>query len=77
MTRSTAATRRPTYRFAVAWIAQEDEPGDLDPAVIAGYISTCLVADLWGKDEADVAEDVARYRRRAALDGSESTRSMG
>lgn len=55
------------YRYAVEWIALNDDPGSddsTDPEVIAGYVSVHLVADLFGKDSRDVAVDVCYYRRR-------------
>ncbi|WP_227271210.1 hypothetical protein [Roseobacter weihaiensis] len=55
--------RRPSYRHAVEWIALEDNPGGEDPADwIAGYLTTHLVADLFGAEPRDVAEDVAKVR---------------
>jgi hypothetical protein len=56
--------KRASYRFVVAWIADNDEPNDFDPASVGGYISTLLLADLFGKDPATVAADVVRYRHR-------------
>lgn len=51
-----------SYRAGVAWIALNDEPIDTDPESIAGYISTTLLADLFGVDPAKVGRDIARYR---------------
>lgn len=61
---SRAATLSPSYRRGVAWIAENDEPDSLDLDDVAGFISTLLLADLWGKDPEVVAEDVVRYRVR-------------
>jgi hypothetical protein len=55
---------RASYRKGVAWIAWNDEPEDLDPENVSGYISTSLLADLFGKDPLDVAKDVVRYRKQ-------------
>jgi hypothetical protein len=50
---------RPTYGAALMWIAQNDASGDNEqPEDIASYISVCLVADLFGKLQGDVARDV-------------------
>lgn len=67
--RSTAATRRPSYRAAVEWIAREDEPSYTDAAevMVESGVAIGLVADLWGKLDEDVANDVARWRRRAGV----------
>lgn len=52
------------YRFGVAWIGENDEPNDLDPDTIDGYVSTLLLADLFGKDPKDVANDIVKYRMK-------------
>ncbi len=67
---------RASYRAGVAWISLNDNPGDDNPltcgrdgaaqatmrASIAGYISTLLLADLFGAEPARVAADVFRHR---------------
>lgn len=58
---------RPTYREAITWIAVEDAPGDNDPPdMLRGYLTVCLVAclvaDLFGKDQDQVALDVYKER---------------
>ena len=77
MPRKRVVTQRPTYRRAVEWIALNDNAGDDDPVKcgrdgnaqaamrtnIAGYLSTVLVADLFGADADDVAADVFILRR--------------
>lgn len=60
--------QRPSYREAVAWIALNDNAGGGDsPEWIAGYVTTGLVADLFGCPQEEVAADVARVRRREGL----------
>lgn len=57
--------KKPSYRFAVAWIAANDEAGSSDATdreIVAGYVSTLLVADLFGCDPALVAADVVSRR---------------
>ena len=54
-------------KFAVDWIALNDAAGDpdaLEAEVVAGYISTLLVADIFNKDPEDVALRVVRRRRK-------------
>jgi len=58
--------KRASYRIGVAWIAQNDEPLDRDPESIAEYISTQLLADLFGVEPARVAADVLRARQKEA-----------
>jgi hypothetical protein len=55
-----------SYRFAVEWIALNDEPTERDPEMVASLISTALIADLFGKPQEKVAADVIRYRKKAA-----------
>lgn len=56
--------KRASYRAGVRWIAENDEPGSIDIDEIDGYISTLLLADLFGKDPRDVAWDIAGYRMK-------------
>lgn len=58
--------KRASYREGVAWIALNDEPTDLDPDSVASYISTALLADLFGKDTSEVAKAIVSYRRQRA-----------
>lgn len=58
--------KRASYREGVTWIALNDEPLDMDPDSIAGYISTILLADLFGVEAARVAKDVLRRRKAPA-----------
>jgi hypothetical protein len=70
--------KRASYREAVAWIADNDEPGDHEVASIAGYISTLLVADLFRLPPVRVAADILRkrlYRHGRGLIHDEATRS--
>jgi hypothetical protein len=56
---SLKATKRPSLLDAISWIAYEDNPGDGDGVEeIAGYISTILVADLFGLDAKALARRV-------------------
>lgn len=61
--------RRASYRNGVDWIAMNDEPEDLDPDSVAGYISTLLLADLFGKPASEVAHDIIRVREKDATEG--------
>lgn len=56
---------RASYRHAIAWIALNDEPGDSDVEVIQSYISTLLVADIFGKEPEAVARAIVRYRKES------------
>ena len=59
-------SRRASYRFGVQWIADNDEPGDLDPEDVAYYVTTLLLADLFGKEPEAVAADIVRRREKEA-----------
>lgn len=60
--------KRPSYRQAIAWVAENDSPGDYDPkdecaVEFAGSIvSAILVADLFGVDSEKVGRDIVAYR---------------
>lgn len=57
-------------REAIEWIADNDNNGEDTPenpdaeVNVAGYISTALVADLFGKSTEYIAEKVMAIRRR-------------
>lgn len=55
--------KRPSYRAAVRWIADNDEPAEREAETIAGLISVVLVADLFGVEPARVAGDVLKARK--------------
>lgn len=55
---------RVNYRYAVAWVALNDEPTCTDTETIAGFISTLLVADLFGLEPFTVAADIVTYRNQ-------------
>lgn len=60
--------KRASYRHAIQWIAVNDSGGDgdaLNPDVVAYYVTSLLVADVFGVDEARVGRDVVRARKRA------------
>jgi hypothetical protein len=52
------------YLEAVKWIAFNDEDGDTSVASIRCYVTTALVADVFKKTTQQVAEAIARQRRR-------------
>jgi hypothetical protein len=61
----TVLGKRASYREGVAWIALNDDPGSADSRdleTVSGYISTCLLADLFGVDRWQVAEDIINFR---------------
>lgn len=54
------------YKFGVEWIALNDEPTATDPKTISGFISTSLLADLFGKKPETVARDILKYKGNKA-----------
>lgn len=58
--------KRASYLDAVQWIAWNDEEEVLDRREVAGFISTCLVADLFGITPMEVAKDVIALREEEA-----------
>ena len=66
MPRRKTITKRPTHREPVRWVAFNDNARDDEGvAAVEGYISTLLVADLFGADPCSVAVDVVRTRHGA------------
>jgi len=59
--------KRASYREAVRWIAGNDNDGNGDDlTTVSEYISTALVADVFGTDVDRVAADVMRERAKVA-----------
>jgi hypothetical protein len=49
--------KRASYKFGIAWIALNDNPGDEEGLEeVSGYISTALLADLFSVDQKKVAQ---------------------
>ena len=55
---------RASYRYGVQWLALNDEASETDVPIVASFVTTALLADLFGKEPEDVARDVLRYRER-------------
>lgn len=58
--------KRASFREACWWIALNDDPADPgaeNVETVAGYISTSLVADLFGVEREKVARAVIRRRK--------------
>lgn len=58
-------TKVASYKEAIKWIAYNDDagcPNSLSMENVAGYISTCLVADLFGCSTEKVANDIIKLR---------------
>jgi len=58
--------KRPSYRYAIAWVAENDSGGSADalyPDEVQHLITAALVADLFGVPQEKVGEDIVRYRR--------------
>lgn len=63
MTRKRVTTKRASYLEGVEWIALNDNSGSNDGVgEIAGYVSTLLLADLFGAEPERVAIDIERKR---------------
>jgi hypothetical protein len=57
--------QRASYRYAIAWIALNDNLGDDEAEdVLRGYLTVVMVADLFGVEPDRVAADVAKYRKK-------------
>lgn len=59
-----AKSKRRMFAKAIIWIAQNDNAGNNDtPEDVAGYISTCLVCDLFGVPQDEIADHVMKFRK--------------
>lgn len=55
---------QPSYRAAIAWIAEMDEGASMDPDTMSGVPSVLLTAVMFGMTDMQVAEDVVARRRK-------------
>ena len=56
--------KRASYRQGIDYIACNDEPEDMDPESVAGYISSSLLAFLFDVECERVGRDVVRLRKQ-------------
>lgn len=59
--------KRASYKEAIAWIALNDDAAGeeaFDIESVKGYVTTCLVADIFGVDQNKVGKDIVKYRKR-------------
>lgn len=64
--------QRASYRLGARWIAQNDNSGSPDTlAHVAGYVSTLLLADLFGVEPERVAKDIQRERAKLHKENSD------
>ena len=62
--------QRGSYRFAVEWIALNDNAGDGDESKqISGYLTVALLADLFGVLQERIAKDVLTFRKGISARG--------
>jgi len=55
--------KRPNFSTACRWIATEDDPGGNKPVEeLTGTLCVCLVADVWGVTQLEVAKRVWSMR---------------
>lgn len=67
--------KTPSYKFAVQWIADNDNDVDLDAELIQEYITTALIADMFGVSTQAVAVDIARRRMKYKRERSREHKS--
>ena len=60
--------KRALYRHGIEIIALNDEPTEMNPEEIKGFISVCLLADLFDVGVERVAADVLKFRKKEAND---------
>jgi hypothetical protein len=59
--------KRASYRAGVAWIADHDESHQRDLEAISTVNTTRLLAELFGRDEKQIAVDVLKLRVNRAV----------
>lgn len=58
---------RASYRKAIRWIADNDDTSDINTGINpVGTVTMALVADLFGKTDAQVRHDILRQLAKAA-----------
>jgi hypothetical protein len=56
---------RPTFKQAVQWIAYNDNAGNGDDVkAVSEYVTTVMVADLFGVNSLNVAEEIMKIREK-------------
>jgi hypothetical protein len=58
--------KRPSYRAALVWIACNDDCNWLQDATPSLSVSAALMADMFGKDDADVLADLRRAHEKVS-----------
>jgi hypothetical protein len=58
--------KAPCLRDAVAWVALNDEPTILVADEVVGMATVALIADLFGKDQEEIARRVVKLRTQMA-----------
>lgn len=61
--------KRPSYREAIAWVAQNDDASVTDPELVHAAVTVGFVADLFGVEQKKVTADVIKFREKR--DGNE------
>lgn len=54
--------KRASYKSAIAFIALNDEPTDMDPESVAGYTTSVLVSEIFDVPTEKVGVDVVKFR---------------
>jgi len=54
--------KRASIKHAIEWIAENDEPEELDEELVKGQITVLLIADIFGKERIDIANKIVKYR---------------
>ena len=55
--------RTDRYKKAVAWIAENDEPHEMDFQTVVDMIPVLLIADVFDKTPEKVANDILKIRK--------------
>lgn len=58
--------KRASYREAVMWLALNDEAMEFDVDTIDSFVTTKVIADIFGVPSVRVARDILRKRKEEA-----------
>ena len=56
-------------KYALEWIAYNDEPDDMNPETISEYISVMLIADCTGHKAIDLGHSIMNIRKPSSPQG--------
>ena len=56
--------KKPSYPISCKWIADNDDPDEMDESIVACQVSVLMVADIYGIEPLFVAKSVVSWREK-------------